>query len=233
MSSSTGLAPRRRTAYAAKQAAKQKRQRNIAIGGLVLLVIIGIYEVPHTLKLLNHKSSAPPVSVAPVTTPTAPTVAPTGLKGLPKTGPDPFIQSAITPSDPGIGAAIGGRDPFEHPTAVVTPTVQVSTQQLPEKIVIGSPGGGRIAQHGWIVILASIPTDQGRSAANSFASRATQAGVSGLSILNSSNRKPLRGGYWVVYAGPYETLAQVTARASAVHAAGYGTAYIRELIVYR
>src|SRR5205823_10226553 len=106
-------------------------------------------------------------------------------------------------------------------------------QALPEKIVIGSPGGGRVAQHGWIVILASIPTGQGRSSADSFAARANRSGIAGLSILNSSNRRPLRGGYWVVYVGPYATLAQVSARASAVHAQGYSTAYIRELIVYR
>ena len=52
-------------------------------------------------------------------------------------------------------------------------------------------------------------------------------------MLNSSNRRPLRGGYWVVYTGPYATLSAVTSRAGSVHSQGYPTAYIRELIVYR
>ena len=103
---------------------------------------------------------------------------------------------------------------------------------LPQRIVIGRPGGHRVAKRGWIVILASIPTRNGRGAALHFASGARRS-VGGLSVLNSSNRRPLRGGYWVVYTGPYSTLAAVSQRAGDVHAAGYRTAYIRELISYR
>ena len=66
----------------------------------------------------------------------------------------------------------------------------------------------------------------------SFAHRARPT-VGGVSVLNSSNRRPLRGGYWVVYTGPYSTLAAVSHRAGNIHAAGYRTAYIRELISYR
>jgi hypothetical protein len=65
-----------------------------------------------------------------------------------------------------------------------------------------------------------------------FARRA-RGNVGSLSILNSSNRRPLRGGYWVVYSGPYPTLGAVSSRARSIHAGGYGTAYIRELITYR
>ena len=103
---------------------------------------------------------------------------------------------------------------------------------LPKQIVIGRPGGHRVAKRGWIVILASIPTNNGRGAAVRFA-RGARGNVGGLSVLNSSNRRPLRGGYWVVYSGPYSTLATVSRRAGRVHAAGYGSAYIRELITYR
>ena len=98
--------------------------------------------------------------------------------------------------------------------------------------MIGRPGGNRVAKRGWIVILASIPTNNGRGAALRFA-RGARGNVGGLSVLNSSNRRPLRGGYWVVYSGPYSTLAAVSRRAGGIHAAGYGTAYIRELITYR
>ena len=99
--------------------------------------------------------------------------------------------------------------------------------------MIGTPGGGRHASHGWIVILASIPTGEGRGSATSFAATARAKGITPVSVLNSSNRRPLRGGYWVVYTGPYATLNAVTTRAGGVHSQGYPTAYIRELIVYR
>ncbi len=95
--------------------------------------------------------------------------------------------------------------------------------------MIGRPGGDRVAKRGWIVILASIPTSNGRPAALRFA-RGARSNVGGLSVLNSSNRRPLRGGYWVVYSGPYSTLAAVSRRAGSIHAAGYRTAYIREVI---
>jgi hypothetical protein len=89
-----------------------------------------------------------------------------------------------------------------------------------------------VAKHGWIVILASIRTRNGQSAAVRFA-RDARPNVGALSVLNSSNRRPLRGGYWVVYSGPYSTLGAVSRRAGDIHASGYRTAYIRELIAYR
>jgi hypothetical protein len=63
--------------------------------------------------------------------------------------------------------------------------------------------------------------------------RDARPNVGALSVLNSSNRRPLRGGYWVVYSGPYSTLGAVSRRAGDIHASGYRTAYIRELIAYR
>ena len=59
------------------------------------------------------------------------------------------------------------------------------------------------------------------------------AGIGDVSLLNSSNRRPLRGGYWVVYTGPYNTLAEVSAAANHVHSSGFATAYIRQLVVYK
>ena len=74
---------------------------------------------------------------------------------------------------------------------------------------------------------------RGRGSATSFAGKARSRGLTPVSVLNSSNRRPLRGGYWVVYTGPYATLSAVSSRAGSVHSQGYPTAYIRELIVYR
>jgi hypothetical protein len=99
--------------------------------------------------------------------------------------------------------------------------------------VIGTPGGGAVAEHGWIVILASIPTGEGRAAAESAAAAARRGGVGGVSILNSSKRKPLRGGYWVVYTGPFPSQGVANQNANHVHGRGYDSAYIRQLIVYK
>jgi hypothetical protein len=118
------------------------------------------------------------------------------------------------------------------PPPAVTTTPPVA-QPLPQTIVIGTPTAHGAVDRGWIVILASIPTREGRSSALAFARSARQTGITSVAVLNSSNRRPLRGGYWVVYTGPVATLGAVSRLASSVHASGYRTAYIRELIVYR
>jgi len=228
---STAVAKRRVSAHAARAAAKQRRQKIVVAVLGVLLVGLLAYEVPHTLKLLKGNSSTPaPTASAPVTAPRQKaTTLPRGAAGR-----DPFAARSLPNGDPRAAAA-GGPDPFTSPAAArATPSAPAvsTTTALPKRIVIGHPGAGRVATHGWIVILASIPTGSGRGDAERFA-RSARANVGSLSILNSSHRRPLRGGYWVVYSGPYATLSTVSRRAGDVHAAGYRTAYIRELITYR
>jgi hypothetical protein len=230
MTSSGGLASRTRSAYAVKAAAKQRRQQRIAIVGFVLLVIVGAYEIPKLISRASHQSTPAPLA-APVPPPAARTL-PKAFRG-PATS-DPFAASSLQSDDSQVAPAGPGHDPFASPGEEAAPTsTPAVTQPLPQTIVIGTPGGNRVAVHGWIVILASIPTREGRSSALSFARLARQRGLGSVSVLNSSNRRPLRGGYWVVYTGPYPTLSVVTQRASSVHGSGYGSAYIRQLIIYR
>jgi SPOR domain len=244
---------RRSKAHAAAFAAKQRRQKMLIAGGLVLLALILAYEVPHTLKLMNGSSppSGAPASseAAPETAPAAPaapvhsSAAWRALRHLPPQ--DPFANP--TPGASGTLAAVAVpsnlHDPFTAPPSSTSsgsssskPTTTTSTSSastaLPKTIVVGSPGAGRTAKTGWIVILASIPSAQGRSAADAFAKKAATRGVGKVSILNSSTARPLRGGYWVVYTGPFQTLTAVTNDASHLHASGYGSAYIRQLVVY-
>lgn len=223
-----GASPRRRSAYAARMEAKRQRQKWIIIGLGVVLAIIVAYEIPHTFHLTGGKTE----STAPTTPAPAPPPAPRAIPRSLHSSSDPFVKATLVDSDPQMQGETGGHDPFARPgAAAAAPTTQVSSAALPKQIVLGTPGGGRQAHRGWIVILASIPTGEGRDAAVRFASHAS--GVGSLQILNSSNRRPLRGGYWVVYTGPYDTLAQVSQQADSVHAAGYPDAYLRELIVYR
>ena len=198
---------------------------------LAVLAVLLIFELPRVLHLGGKKSAASaPTTPTPAATTPRPHGIPKGLHGK----ADPFTKRGFVSSDSQVGPEVGGRDPFAAPSTATTPAAPVAqpvSKPLPQQIVIGTPGAGRHAHRGWIVILASIPTGEGRTTAEHFAARASRVGE--LSILNSSNRRPLRGGYWVVYAGPYNTLGQVTSRAGDVHAAGYPTAYVRELIVYR
>jgi hypothetical protein len=242
---------RRALAQRNRAAAKAKRDKIVLGVGVALLALLLVWRLPGMLSRASSSSSpAPAVTTPAVTTPT-PAVSKAASKTLVKlrhqSARDPFA-SATTSAGPStlgpVATPRGLHDPFMSgspsaapATPVTTPattpaTTPTKTASLPEKIVLGTPGGGRVATHGWILILASIPTAQGEKAATSFASKA-RGRVGSVSILNSSNQKPLRGGYWVVYAGPYSTLSAVQQKASSVHVQGYGSAYVRELVVYK
>jgi hypothetical protein len=225
------VAQRRRSAHAAALAAKQRRQK-ILLGVLLVIVIAALaYEAPGIIKQIQG-SSSPASAVGPPVQTTQPK-AHTLPKALRGAVGDPFAVRALADGDSGVAPSFG-RDPFAPPPAPsATPTgpAPSDASPLPQQIVIGKPSG-KGATRGWIVILASIPTGEGRGSATSFAEVARRRGISPVSVLNSSNRRPLRGGYWVVYTGPVATLSEVENLAAQVHANGYGTAYVRELIVY-
>jgi hypothetical protein len=205
---------------AARAAAKQRRQTIFLIVLAVVLAALLAWQLPH---VLNRSSASSPSAAA---APALPARLHREAKSRHGAGGDPFAGTPL-PNQDARAATAGGPDPFKGGPSAVVPQ-----RPIPGQIVIGRPGGHRVATHGWIVILASIPTRNGRASAAHFA-RGARTRVGSLSILNSSRRRPLRGGYWVVYSGPYPTLSAVSRRSGAVHAAGYRTAYIRELITYR
>ena len=214
---------RRGSANNARIAAKQRRQKILVVVLVAVLAALLAYELPKILK----RSSGSTVAAVPAA-PAASTPRHVSRHGG-GTGVDPFAPKALSNGD-AHAVSGGGPDPFTGSPGSSSSFARPAA--LPQRIVIGRPGGHRVAKRGWIVILASIPTRNGRGAALSFSRRA-RGSVGGLSILNSSNRRPLRGGYWVVYKGPYSTLTAVSQHAGDIHAAGYRTAYIRELISYR
>jgi hypothetical protein len=244
MATTTGLR-RARTKAAADQKAKERRQKLLVglLGGVLLVVLV--LQLPKLFKSSGSSSSTPagtapsvPAPSSDQATPANPRALRAALKQAPR---DVFAATSVgSPTTLGnVPTPAGLHDPFASPSSVaakVAPPVKaapVRAPVLPGTIVLGTPGAGRVAVRGWIVILASIPTAAGQGAASSFAAQAGRRGVGKVSVLNSSNRRPLRGGYWVVYTGPFPSLGQVTTAAGRVHGAGFGTAYIRELIVYR
>jgi hypothetical protein len=209
---------------AVRAAAKRRRQTIFLIVLVAVLALLLAWELPHLLK----GSGGGPTSPARAQ---AATLHPRSKLRHTRSGSDPFQRTPV-PNNDARPVTRGGHDPFKN-GPVPSHKQRVPGQFAPGKqFVIGRPGGHRVAHHGWIVILASIPTRNGHGSAVHFARRA-RANVGSLSILNSSNRRPLRGGYWVVYSGPDRTMSAVQHRASRIHAAGYGSAYVRELITYR
>lgn len=236
----------RRAAVAKQRAAKGRKQLYLVGGLCLLLVALLAFELPKVLKSSGSSSTNEP---APEVTTTATVVSAAAeaqatkayrvaLKQPPKdvfdvrdVGTPTTLGSVVTP--PGLHDPFASPKSSEAAVAPITTVTPAKVPQLPGKIVLGTPGAGKVAVTGWIVILASIPTAAGESSATSFAKTASKAGLGAISILNSSNRRPLRGGFWVVYTGPYTSLTQVSSAADKVHKSGFSSAYIRELIVYK
>jgi hypothetical protein len=222
---------RRALARNAALAAKARRTKVIVIVLVVVLAALLAYQLP---KLLGHGSSSSAAPSSPGSPAATGRLAPGKLPAILRrggSGADPFAIQRLADFDPRIAPG-GGRDPFAArlSTAAAVSTRAASTT-LPKRIVIGTPGAHKHLVRGWIVILASIPVGNGHAEAVAFARRVK--GLGPVSTLNSSNRRPLRGGYWVVYAGPVRTLSGVSRLATRVHSAGYRSAYIRELFRYR
>jgi SPOR domain len=245
--SATTLTRRRTKAVAEQQATKERRQKIFIVGALFVLIVVLAFELPTLLggggSSGTSSGSEPAAAPAPVAAaPSAPVANPAALRAaLKHPAHDPFALKRTQPGPNTLGSVPtppGLHDPFaarSTPEAAIAPPAPkpVVVAQLPGTIVIGTAGAGRVAEKGWIVILASIPTSKGQRAATAFASSARGKGLTTVSLLNSSNRRPLRGGYWVVYTGPYGSLAAVNKASSTVHGKGFSTAYIRELIVYK
>lgn len=104
--------------------AKAKRQKTIAIGGAVVLVLLLAVQVPRTMRMLNAQgppasAEAPPPATTPAATvPGAPAGATTGATPAPATG-----SASAADSDPSVTPAAGQlvsfelfatKDPFEQ-----------------------------------------------------------------------------------------------------------------------
>ena len=242
MRTRAGTKAQRKRAEAAA-AKKQRRQMVIAFGGLGVLAILLVIQGP---KLLDAFGGSDAPVAAPVTTVVAapPDVDRGSQEALDALdgGGDPFAAHALADNDPQVGVVAspdGSRDPFAPARSASPPPSAASPSPapaptpptLPNQIVVGTPTEGAVAKPGWIVVLASIQTRLGQSYAERFATRVRSNGLD-VEVLDSSTRKPLRAGYYVVYTGPYATLGAVQRAAAHVHAFGYRTAYIRQILRY-
>ena len=216
----------------ARVAAKARRQKIYVGIGVAVLALVLAYEIPNTLQLLgksvvadSRRGAADAAEAAPLAQAVGETLTSDG-------GGDHFeARTLVDKGIPRWATSAAAATPSPHRVRPLRSSVK-HNQDGSERIVLGHPGGGRVARHGFIVILASIPTRNGRNDAVSFA-RGARRNVGGLSILNSSHSRPLRGGYWVVYSGPYPTLGKVLGSRRRHSRGGLSTAYVRELIAYK
>jgi eukaryotic-like serine/threonine-protein kinase len=149
--------------------------------------------------------------------------------GLADTGSGlpPLLPPTVSiPPAAGLPPEPGGVEPI--PPATI-PTVTTPTTTVPTTTSSSAVGTWPAGQSGYTVVLASVAEANGRSAADAAAQRATTAGLSSVGVLRSSDFSSLKPGYWVTYAGVYGTLAAAQAALPQARAAGFPSAYTRQV----
>jgi hypothetical protein len=82
---------------------------------------------------------------------------------------------------------------------------------------------------GFTVVLESIPTSAGRALANRKARAAQKAGLDEVGVLNSSRYASLHPGYFVVFSGIFDSMADAQGTLETAQANGYQAAYARQI----
>ena len=82
---------------------------------------------------------------------------------------------------------------------------------------------------GYTVVLNSVPTTGGRGQAVSLAKEALKAGLTDVGVLESSRYSSLHPGYYVVFSGVFNTLAEAQGTLSTARSSGYPSAYTRPI----
>jgi len=82
---------------------------------------------------------------------------------------------------------------------------------------------------GWTIVLDSVPAANGRTGAVAEARQAARLGMTQVGVLDSSRFSSLHPGYFVVFAGIYDTEAEAQSHVIEAHRHGYRGPYPRPI----
>jgi hypothetical protein len=155
--------------------------------------------------------------------PTTSTLSPPSFSvstgGLPSTAVPPTTLSTTLPSTD---------------TSTTTPTFGTTTTPTtspppptppPTSGLTTWPSG----KSGYTVVLESLPESRGRQAAVNRANEAKADGLPEVGVLNSGDYSSLNPGFWVVFSGVYDTLAEANTALPTAKNAGWAAAYVRQI----
>ena len=86
------------------------------------------------------------------------------------------------------------------------------------------------AKSGWTIVLDSVPSVNGRAPAVAEAKQALHVGMKQIGVIDSSGFSSLHPGYYVVFAGIYDTEAAAQSHVIDAHRHSYPGAYPRRII---
>lgn len=126
---------------------------------------------------------------------------------------------------PPVLGTVAATVPTTTPPTVGTTTVAPPATKKPKVTTLTEWTAG----DGYTIVLASIPSANGRVNAEAFARRALAKGLAHVGVLDSADYSSLHPGYFVVFTGFYRSNAAAAAQLPRVEAAGLGPAYARRI----
>lgn len=172
----------------------------VAIVGAVLALAAAAI-VFGLLELSNDDPERVAQAPTPTPTPTPPPATPTPTP-TPTVSPSPEASPSPSPGASPTTSPEASPSPSPSPGATETPSPTASPTESPSP----PPTGGDVAEwpegeSGWTVILQSTPRKAtAEKKAEELSSSGTEVGV-----LRSDDFSSLRGGYWVVFSGQYDS----------------------------
>lgn len=112
-------------------------------------------------------------------------------------------------------------------TTATTPTT--SSKPPPPPPPPQAPVSWPAGKSGWTIVLDSVPSPNGRAAAIAEAKQALHVGVTQVGVLDSAGFSSLHPGYFVVFAGIYDTEAEAQSHVIDAHRHGYRGPYPRRI----
>ncbi len=111
------------------------------------------------------------------------------------------------------------------PTTTATGTTPKPPPPPPAPALVTWPSG----KSGWTIVLDSVPGANGRAAALAEARQALHVGMKQVGVLDSAGFSSLHPGYFVVFAGIYDTQAEAQSHVIDAHRHGYSGPYPRRI----
>ena len=117
-------------------------------------------------------------------------------------------------------------------TSAATTTTAATTATTPTTTATAAAPGRTVwpaGRNGWTIVLFSYPVTGGTAAPDATAVRAAADGLPQVGVLDSGDYASLHPGYYVVFSGVYSSSGEAAAALSSVRAAGFASAYTRQI----
>jgi hypothetical protein len=224
-------------------AARSRRQKIfVAVGGVVLLGLVGFQVLPGVLSSGSKNASTPPPAAVPQATPAVPVATPTE-KAVKKSisriaerdlfkpqivtaGSSTNLTSEIYPKAPAVRAkGFVVKDPFVPQIAVATaPVASAASTVLPQQTQVTSPS----PDSGTYIVVLGVIAGTGQSSQKEAARAIVAARNAGLKeVIANTTLGPRTGpkAHFTIFTGPYTTQSGLQAELQRARRNGYPGAY--------